>query len=622
MQSYTFGSFYGGHPNPTRANPNGAGLYTAPALIGTAGAVFRTQKYDPNGSSIGSTTDPAIALPANWPPVQTANPVEGDWRGPGVPNRDGPADNPITTWPTNTNGIDEYTATNFGGAMKGNLLAGSNQGVLHRVQLKPDGTLQQYTESFITGLGGNALGITCNSDTEIFPGTIWTGTLNRVITVLEPIEATGTPTLPLRINAGGPELTHNGNLFLADQYWSGGQTYTNNSALVPQLFQTERTNALLEFDYAIPLPNGSYSVTLHFAEIYWGATGGGPIGIGQRIFDVSIEGALVLNDYDIIADVGTETPVSKTFDVMVTDGQLELNFSALPATGGVNQPKVSAIEIVADTNAAPVAVANASPVSGTVPLVVTFTGSGSTDDVAIVAYLWDFNDGSPTSSSADPVHTFTTAGTYQVELTVTDGEGLTNTTTVSVTATENTPVNLAPVAVIDATPRNGNTPLEVNFSGSGSTDDVAIAGYLWDFKDGSPTVTEVSPSHIFQSAGTYEVSLTVTDAEGLTDTGSIVITVVKASDSDEISVTLLVNPAKDVAQVRIMDNGPGLTKVAKIYIHDSIGRLVATYNPKDVVANGLYEIPISILSSGEIYYIGFKMDNGELISMDLIVNNQ
>ncbi len=116
--------------------------------------------------------------------------------------------------------------------------------------------------------------------------------------------------------------------------------------------------------------------------------------------------------------------------------------------------------------------------------------------------------------------------------------------------------------------------------------------------------------------------MTVTDAEGLTDTGSIVITVVKPSDSDEISVTLLVNPAKDVAQVRIMDNGPGLTKVAKIYIHDSIGRLVATYNPKDVVANGLYEIPISILSSGEIYYIGFKMDNGELISMDLIVNNQ
>ncbi|WP_368662398.1 hypothetical protein [Zobellia laminariae] len=79
---YNFGSFYGGHPNPIRANPTGAGLYTAPANLETVGAVFRTQKYDPNGSTPGSTTNANIALPGNWPPVQTANSVEGDWRGP------------------------------------------------------------------------------------------------------------------------------------------------------------------------------------------------------------------------------------------------------------------------------------------------------------------------------------------------------------------------------------------------------------------------------------------------------------------------------------------------------------------------------------------------------------
>ena len=68
LQSYVPGTFYGGHPNPTRANPNGAGLYVAPNANGNSGAVFRTLTYDPDGSTPGSTTNAAIALPANWPP--------------------------------------------------------------------------------------------------------------------------------------------------------------------------------------------------------------------------------------------------------------------------------------------------------------------------------------------------------------------------------------------------------------------------------------------------------------------------------------------------------------------------------------------------------------------------
>ena len=187
MQSYSPGSYYGGHPNPTRANPNGAGLFTAPAQNGTSGAVFRTLKYDPNGSrGAGYTTNPNIALPANWPPVPAANSVEGDWRGPGISNPDGPNDNPVTTWGTNTNGIDEYTASNFGGAMQGNLLAGDDNGVIRRVRLNANGSLNQLTATFLSGIGGNPLGITCNGDAEVFPGTIWAGTLNGKIVVFEP----------------------------------------------------------------------------------------------------------------------------------------------------------------------------------------------------------------------------------------------------------------------------------------------------------------------------------------------------------------------------------------------------------------------------------------------------
>ena len=190
IQSYVPNSFYAGHPTPVRANPSGAGLFVAPATSGLSGAQWLTQPYDPDGSTPGSTTNPNAALPANWPPVQTANPVEADWRGPGIANPDGPVAELVTIWGTNTNGIDEYTASNFGGAMKGDLIAGTNKGVLRRVQLDNNGDLARFTSNFASGLSGNLLGITCNGDDEIFPGTIWIATLNKKLLVLEPREVT------------------------------------------------------------------------------------------------------------------------------------------------------------------------------------------------------------------------------------------------------------------------------------------------------------------------------------------------------------------------------------------------------------------------------------------------
>ncbi len=191
IQAYTFGSFYGGHPAPIRANPAGAGLYTNPSANSTTDAVFRTLIYDPDGSrGAGYTTIAAIALPANWPPVPVAmaDVAQADWRGPGINNPDGPNDVIVTTWSNNTNGIDEYTSTIFSGSesMVGDLIAGKNGGVLKRVQLNANGSLLNLNESFASNLGGNALGITCSSDTDPFPGTIWVATFNSTIKVLEP----------------------------------------------------------------------------------------------------------------------------------------------------------------------------------------------------------------------------------------------------------------------------------------------------------------------------------------------------------------------------------------------------------------------------------------------------
>ncbi len=192
IQTYNFGSYYGGHPAPIRANPTGAGLFTNPGTNGPntlSGEVFRTQVYDPDGSTLGSTTNPDIALPANWPPVPLSYAVdteEHDWRGPGINNPDGPDDDIITTWGTNTNALDVYTSSAFNGAMQGDLIAGKNGGVLRRVDYDPSNGSYTLINTFASNLGGNALGVTCNSDTDPFPGTIWVAPFNGNIVVLEP----------------------------------------------------------------------------------------------------------------------------------------------------------------------------------------------------------------------------------------------------------------------------------------------------------------------------------------------------------------------------------------------------------------------------------------------------
>lgn len=227
--------------------------------------------------------------------------------------------------------------------------------------------------------------------------------------------------LSLRVNAGGPQLTHNGDVFFADQYFVGGKIYENTSAQVPTLYQTERSADPPTFDYTIPVDNGQYEVTLHFADIYYGATGGGIGGIGKRVFDVTIEGVLVLDNYDIYAEVGGQTVTTKTYTVTVGDSSLDLYFSALTADGGTNQPKLSALEVAgipsSDTQD-PTAPTLSS--TGETETTVDLSWVGATDDTAVTGYNIYKDSALET--------TLGNVGTYQVS-------GLTASTSYSFTVT-------------------------------------------------------------------------------------------------------------------------------------------------------------------------------------------
>jgi len=155
-------------------------------------------------------------------------------------------------------------------------------------------------------------------------------------------ESTGSTVL--RVNAGGGDYVDGmGNLWSADYgYNTGIQASTPDlisGTTDEPLYQSERwdSSASPELQYSFNVPNGNYTVNLHFAEFYFDYTSGP----GSRVFDVMIEDALVLDDLDIYWEVGHDAALIKNFSVVVTDGQLNIEF-----LHQIENPKVSAIEII------------------------------------------------------------------------------------------------------------------------------------------------------------------------------------------------------------------------------------------------------------------------------------
>ena len=152
-------------------------------------------------------------------------------------------------------------------------------------------------------------------------------------------------------------------------------------------------------------------------------------------------------------------------------------------------------------------------------LTVTFNASDSTGMIA--RYSWDFGDGS-TGEGKSASHSYAMAGAYTVTLTVTDTQGVIAVRSVSISPLE-------PDAILIANFTRSINGLTVSLDASSSRDkDSSIAGYYWDFGDGS-TDTGQSVSHTYKSAGSYLITLIVTDDTGASASQGITIHVTAAN---------------------------------------------------------------------------------------------
>ena len=165
------------------------------------------------------------------------------------------------------------------------------------------------------------------------------------------------------------------------------------------------------------------------------------------------------------------------------------------------EPTVPAWSGESPTSAAPTAAFSANRTTGA-PGDVAFTDASTNTPTS---WAWSFGDGTANGTTQNPTHTYA-AGTFTVTLTATNADGSDGETKVDY-ITLTTP----PVAAFHANVTSGYVPLSVGFTDDSTN---TPTSWAWSFDDGGANSTSQNPTRTFSSAGTYNITLTATNAGG------------------------------------------------------------------------------------------------------------
>ncbi len=164
----------------------------------------------------------------------------------------------------------------------------------------------------------------------------------------------------------------------------------------------------------------------------------------------------------------------------------------------------------------------------------------------IVSNQWNFGDGT-TSTDINPSHVYTSAGSFNVTLTVTDANGCTKSIV--------HPVTVKPLPVANFTADDVCLENLSNFSSTATTSSGSIVSYQWDFGDGSPMGSGHNVTHLYADTGTYYVTHIVTTNSGCMDTIILPVRVNANPVADFIADTACAGTATIFTDLSIPING-------------------------------------------------------------------
>ncbi len=335
---------------------------------------------------------------------------------------------------------------------------------------------------------------------------------------------------------------------------AGGSSCGNDS------FKTSRGDVINDDDFAGRLSPGDASFPFDRMGT-WDGNGNQIIDWNNNVMTVTLEGNSLTYNFN--------------------------NWTSSSTTGG-NQPPVSI---------------NNGPYSGEINQSISFSSSGSNDpDGNIVSYLWDFGDGT-TSILPNPSNTYTSSGNFSVSLKVTDNDSASNTSFTSATITDPN----AQVTADAGGPYSGQVGTDIVFDGSGSQG--SNLTYSWDFGD-TVSGTGVSPSHPYNSEGTYTVILTVDDGSGNTDSDTTTATI-QAVSAGTFESTIS-NPTDDAEQRSndtVTTNSPDL-------------ELVDDGSDNQIVGLRFSNVTIPQGATISNAYVQFTADRASTIPTSLTINGE
>jgi len=372
----------------------------------------------------------------------------------------------------------------------------------------------------------------------------------------------------LRINSAGATVAAPGGAFVADRFFNLGNSFSTNAAIdvsdasLPaetpaSIFRTTRWDSTggAELRYSVPVDPGEYLVRLYFAEIY------GPTSrVGARIFDVSIEGNLMLDDFDVFATAGAGNKgIAREF-IVTSDGSLDIDFGHV-----VENPDVMAIEIIGSNSTT-----NTGPQIEAVPPRTVEVGGSTTfsinssdadgDAITLSASgLPDFatfiDNGNGTGSLAGTPDA-ADAGEYVVTVQASSGsQPLTDSSSFTLSVT-------SPLSPNDSPLRGGVSAAVTSGTPTSTVPTVTISGPADPVTEGNDAVFTVTLSNPFDEQ--VGVGIVLVDGEA-TLAGGDFAPIVSAQNAAEITAVVAFQPGETSKQVSIRTLLDGRTEPPEMF---------------------------------------------------------